>query len=358
MARYMDSIPSKHSEPYLNNEGQAILDRHAGWWKREGSLFAEVEDAPLGDLWLPLADGTLAIDDATLVPCMLDIERLVGDQRAPGPLEFTGDAICVRSPYVRVPWVEAILGCPIQTTIKGGSMRTQAFIADWREWETSAPHRDNAWLHLLEQLTRLLAARSGGRYAVAQTLMRGPTDLAEAVLGPQLMCLSMFDNRRELRRFLEEVTDTFIEILRIQLDHIPKIQGGYVNSFGTWAAGTVARTQCDASVLLSPDQYAKWFLPYDQRICRSVDFSIIHLHSCSLHVVDTLLKVDYPKAIQITLETGPTVPSLTEMLPTFARILACKPLLLDGPLTGAQVDYLQNELPGNGLYIRARHSGW
>lgn len=321
-------------------------------------LYAETSDAPLGDLWLPLSDGTLATEDLTLEPDMLDIERLVGDPLDPGPLEFQGDAVHVRAPYVRVPWVEAILGCPIQATIKGGSMRTRAFVRDWDEWQRRTPHRDDRWFDLLKELTELLVARSGGHYSVVQTLMRGPTDLAEAVLGPELMCLSMYDDPQALHGFLEEVTDTFIEILEAQLERIPPIDGGHVDPFGTWTPGTVVRTQCDASVLLSPQQYANWFLPYDECISWAADYAIIHLHSCSLHTVGPLLRVERPQAIQVTLETGPTVPSLEEMVPTFRTVLAQKPLLVDGPLSADEVNYLRGELPPDGLYIRARQAGW
>ncbi len=354
----MQTTEAVPQPPQVDRNGQAILARHADWWQERGILYAETSDAPLGDLWLPLSDGTLAAEDLTLEPHMLDIERLVGDPLDPGPLEFQGDAVCVRDAYARVPWVEAILGCPIRATIKGGSMRTQAFIGNWDEWERQAPHRDDSWFGLLKHLTELLVARSGGRYSAVQTLMRGPTDLAEAVLGPELMCLSMYDNPQALHRFLEEVTDTFIEILEAQLERIPSIQGGYVNSFGTWSTGTVVRTQCDASVLLSPAQYADWFLPYDERICRAADYNIIHLHSCSLHTVDPLLRVERPRAIQITLETGPTVPTLEEMVPTFHKILAQKPLLVDGPLSAQDVAYLRRELPCDGVYIRARQETW
>jgi hypothetical protein len=120
----------------------------------------------------------------------------------------------------------------------------------------------------------------------------------------------------------------------------------------------VVRTQCDATAFLSAAHYAQWFLPYDVCICESVDCSIIHLHSCSLHTVDALLAVERPHAIQVTLETGPSVPSLEAMLPTFRRILRVKPLLLEGPLTEDEVRWLQDQLPLDGLAITARQAVW
>lgn len=354
----MENMKAAQYTPQVDKTGQAILARHAHWWQRKGMLYMEVSEAPLGELWLPLSDGTLATEDLNLKPHMLDVERLVGAPLEPGPLEFQGDEVRVRSPYMRVPWVEAILGCPIRATIQGGSMRTQAFIQDWDEWESGAPHRDDNWFDLLKRLTEWLVARSGGRYAVVQTLMRGPTDLAEAVLGPELMCLSMYDHPQALQHFLEEVTDVFIEVLNAQLERIPPIEGGYVTPFGLWAPGKVVRTQCDASAFLSPKQYADWFLPYDERISQAVDYAIIHLHSCSLHTIDPLLTVERPQAIQVTLETGSTVPSLEDIVPTFRHILAQRPLLVDGPLSRNEVQYLQNELPRDGLCIRARQAGW
>ena len=342
----------------LDEAGLALVERHADWWQRKGTLFASVEGSPLGPLWLPLADGTVATEDLDLVPEMLDINRLAGSGLAPGPLELVGDQFRTAAPFMRVPWVEAILGTPIRATIQGGSMRTHAFVGTWEEWEGRPVRRDDGWLSLLKSLTELVVEQSGGRYAIVPTLMRGPCDLAEAVLGPEMMSLSMYDHPRELRMFLEEATDTFIEILKQQLARIPSINGGYVNPFGIWAPGTVVRTQCDATAFLSAAHYAQWFLPYDVKLCEPFDYSIIHLHSCSLHTVDVLLNVERPHAIQVTLETPPSGPSLQEVLPAFRKILRVKPLILDGSLSEDEVRWLRDELPLDGLCIIARRSGW
>jgi hypothetical protein len=342
----------------LDEADQVLLDRHADWWQRKGSLYTVVPGEPLGRLWLPLSDGTLATEDLDLRPDMLDLDRLVGASLEPGPLELEGDRFRTATPYVRVPWVEAILGAPIRTTIRGGSMRARTLVKNWADWRESASHRDDTWFNLLTQLTELLIKRSGGRYAVVQTLMRGPVDLAEAILGPELLSLSLYDHPQELQRFLAEVTDVFIEILQAQLARIPPVKGGYVSPFGLWAPGTVVRTQCDATAFLSAAHYAEWFLPYDIKICEAVDYSIIHLHSCSLHTVDALLAVERPQAIQVTLETGPNVPSPEALLPIFRQILGVKPLILEGPISEEEVQLLQDHLPPDGLSITVREAGW
>jgi hypothetical protein len=94
------------------------------------------------------------------------------------------------------------------------------------------------------------------------------------------------------------------------------------------------------------------------RICEAVDYSIIHLHSCSLHTVDALLAVERPHAIQVTLEVGTGMPSLEEMIPTFRKVLEAKPLLVEGKLTDEEVAWLQAQLPEGGLAITARRTDW
>ncbi len=342
----------------LDARGRELIDRHTAWWQRKASLLTFVQGAPLGDLWLPLSDGTLAHEDMAVTPDVLDLDRLAGPSLSPGTLQTHGDLFRVADPYGRVPWVEAVLGTPIHATIRGGSMRTSAFVRTWNEWNCIPTHWDAAWADALTHLTDLLVQRSGGQYTVVQPTMRGPADLAEAVLGPVLMCLSMYDDPESLGRFLDDSTTVFLRMLDILLAHIPRFAGGYVSPFGIWAPGTVVRTQCDATAFLSAAQYRQWFLPRDLRICQAVDYSFIHLHSCSLHIVDALLAQPLPSAIQITLESEPKGPSLQQLLPAFRAVLQVKPLLIEGKLDADQVAWLRANLPAGGLAITARQNEW
>ena len=43
---------------------------------------------------------------------------------------------------------------------------------------------------------------------------------------PELMSFSMYDHQVQLRRFLDEVTETFVEVLRQQAARIPAVEGG------------------------------------------------------------------------------------------------------------------------------------
>jgi hypothetical protein len=227
------TVPNAAYHYTLSGAARALLPRHAAWWQHRGSLYVAHETGPLQSLWLPLSDGTLAHADLDLTPDMLDLERIAGAALDPGPLDVYGDTLQYRVPYGVVPWVEAIMGCPIRATFQSGSMRSSLIVRDWDDWKHAAKWVDG-WADALVALTRMLVERSGGCYAIAQTLMRGPSDLAEAALGPELMCTSMYDHPDELRAFLRDICDIFMRVLRIQMEHWPRVEGGYVS---WWASG-------------------------------------------------------------------------------------------------------------------------
>jgi hypothetical protein len=334
------------------------LAQHEAWWRGRALLVSRSPHPGLGDLWLPLADGTVAQQDMRLRPEMLDLDSLAGPQRGPGALRFVGDVIETDAPYVRVPWVEAILGCPIHATIQGGSMRALKLIDAWDQWPAVDRSQGAVWRATLAALLERMVERAAGQIAITQTLMRGPSDLAEAALGSELMSYSLYDHPEELTSFLEEGARLFIDVLHDQLAGISRIQGGMVNPFGIWAPGTVVRAQCDASAFLSPSQYADWVWPHDAATCEAADYAVIHLHSGSLHVLEPILAAPKPQAVQVSLDPVPSGPPLADLLPAFRRILEAKALIVDGPMEEKDLELLLDKLPHGGLCVLVRQGTW
>ncbi|MCD6302623.1 MAG: hypothetical protein J7M15_03750 [Anaerolineae bacterium] len=333
-----------------------LLAQHAAWWKREAHLVAYPYEPELGRLWLPLADGTTASDDLDLTPEMLDLDRLAKPKPETEVAPMSGGLLPVQVPYIRVPWMEAIAGCPIRALVNAGSMRTHTILTNWNDLDHLQDFRDDAWLNTLTALVERIVERSSSRQPVSHTLMRGPADIAEAMLGAERLCLAMYDRSEELAALLAYTTALFEEVWREQAYRIPSVHGGTVNWYGIWAPGSTVRTQCDASALTSPTQYAEHFVPWDLRTAKVADYSIMHLHSGSLHVIDALLERPSPTAIQVSLDPPPSAPPWPELLPTFAKILAHKPLLIDGYLSQDEVYALQRALPRDGLAIIARRA--
>lgn len=334
------------------------LAQHSDWWRGQSLLVARIPHQSLADLWLPLANGSLASQDLQITPEMLDLDRLAGPQQQPGALTFIGDVLQANAPFMRVPWMEAILGCRIHATIQGGSMRALKMVESWADWPKADRSQSAAWRATLLALLERLVQRAAGRIAITQTLMRGPSDLAEAALGPELVSYSIYDHPRELSAFMEEATELFISVLNDQLERLARIADGMVNPFGVWAPGSVMRGQCDASAFLSPRQYARWVWPYDRATCEAADYSVMHLHSGCLHVLDTILAAPKPQAIQISLDPPPSSAPVADLLPVFRKVLDAKALIVDGPMEDSDLELLLDSLPHGGLCILARQGTW
>ena len=341
--------------PYSVEE---LLQRHSAFWRREKvdrPLITVRAHAPLTHRRLPLADGTTTEGDIELKPEMIDPERInTVEQRraAEGDLNL-GGSFSARGAYERIPWVEASLGCPIWADNNSGSIWSEAYLPDVRAQHTFDLGEKNLWFQRLKDATRYLVEHEDGTYLVAHTLMRGPIDMVRAIIGDVALCYGVMDDPSGIRDLLEEVTPLFVQIGKAQTALIPPYHGGYCSQFGVWAPGTVVRTQCDMSSVTSAQIYAEQFLPYDERLCREFDYSVIHLHSGYLHTVDAILERELPMAIEIALDTGSTPVSTRDVAPIARQILERKPLLLEGPMSAADLGYVLANLPAAGLYVCA-----
>jgi len=287
---------------------------------------------------------------------MLEPERI---HPAPDEKEETlnvpktcGDVFQTVAPYYKIPWVEAIAGCSL--IVKTDSIWSKPYVdrSDLGRQRIKVA-RSQEWIDKLVDFTTYLAHAAFPRYLVTQTLMRGPGDLLSAIMGVENMCIGMYMFPKETHDILSKLTNVLIEAASTQSKAIPGFEGGYCNPFGIWAPDTSVRTQDDASVQLSPRQYKEFILPCEKRIVEPFYYTVRHVHSGCIRIVDMLLDMAGLSAIEVTVDEFPYPRDWRTLIPALQKIQTRKPLIVSGVFTQNEFDGMASALSPNGLLLDA-----
>jgi len=333
-----------------------ILEAHKSFWLMSNPepLLYLTEYSPLRrDEKIPLSDGRLVSDDTYLCPDLIDprlfVEKLKVDKESS---IIYGDFIRTLAPF-DFCWTQAFIGCPIR--VSSGKVWAEPFIENMKDIDSQLKV-NNEWLEKLLEFTSVLIDLSRGNLPVVQPLFRGPIDMTASAVGSDRLCIAIYKYSDLLKGLLSFCAKVFIDALNDQLRLIPKFQNGYSCMFGIWASEPICRTQADYSVLVSPKIYEKIFLPHDLKIIKAFKYTIFHLHSANIHIVEKLLEVAELKAIQVSIDYPARAfsPPLKKLIPIFKKIQEEKPLIITGPVTKEELQLIRRELSPNGLALNLR----
>ena len=296
-------------------------------------------------------DRAVTPDDIRVDLFLADCERLhqlyeqVGD-----------DYPLVGGPFIYLPWMEAIMGCPVFA--EENSMWAAPAVEDWNTWHWKRPQLDsNPWMQKLLELMEALVQHADGRYAVSHTLMRGPADMLSAMRGATRFPLDFYDCPDEIQRAAELCADVWIEVAEAQLQLIPDSATGYMggaSGLRSWTPDKVAWLQEDAMALLSPRFYRNYILPLDRRIANEFPYAAFHLHGSALWAIDDLVSAPELDVIELNYESAQC-----DIEGTFAgwkKIQQQKPLIMwkefDDASFWTWLDWVSEEFSPRGLSIQ------
>jgi hypothetical protein len=284
---------------------ETTLQRHRAFWNREAV------DRPLLRIdigfWLNqrLPRTAEAMPEGLISPDDIPVEAFLKDCEGRSQQPCYGDFPCICAPFVSIPWLEAIAGCPIAAT--HSSVWAEHSNIDLESWRAPESILDNPWAEKLIEIMQALVDHSKGRYAVAPTLMRGPSDVLSALRGPEQLPLDFIDTPELVVSALEQCARIWEDIGRAQLEVIPQSSEGYVGgdaAMHTWAPDKLIWLQEDAMSLLSPSLYREFILPIDDRLSRVFPCTAFHLHGSALWAIDDLVKLPGIDVIELNLEAA------------------------------------------------------
>jgi hypothetical protein len=343
---------------------RSLLARHQAFWEgaEENTFLRAVSPyGPSTPVAVPQRDGSIVTRAERLEPDMIDPTLLIDEvenwdrERLDATLRLqgqfivhvgTGDLMPLSTAWGKIPWVEAMLGCPIKMT--EGQIWNEHYPGDPEEViRRGANLEHNPWLELYLEFLRQLQSRLSDRFPVsAHTLVRGTSDLVAALMGVQEACLGWIDQPSFMARLLRVCTDAVLTVAEAGRKVLKPYRNGHLSGYAIWAPAPVVATQADHSTLLSARMYAQHILPYDLEVIRSCPFSVIHLHNNGLHVAPLLVQVPELNVIEVAMDPYPTGERKAYEVEMLQMILAHKSLILDVKLPSYEEgEWLLAQLP-------------
>lgn len=315
------------------------------FWGSEYPLFryAASETLPTNRALVP--------EDFPVEPYVDDAKRLFEEHEKCG-----GDFIYAASAFWGIPWLEAIIGCPIVADRRTGSISS-------RPPETSiTPERiadltpENPWIIKMGEFLEALSEAGRGSFPLGTTRLRGISDLLSALFGPEKMIFQMMENRDLVSGISEKLADGIIELGRFQVERIPEFHGG-IGSFyyHVWAPAKSVWLQEDAAAFLSPALCRIFINDHFQRICDSLDGAIVHIHPTGYVPWDALLAAPI-SLYEMHLDEGGM--RARQLLERYDAVRKKAPLLVWGRPSDDDFQVLFRELPPQGLAVMAKVSSF
>lgn len=278
------------------------------------------------------------------------------------------------------PWAEAAIGCPITYTGKNfwscpieetkSDEGLKTWIADLRRGLASQSGASDgsgfegtaqafaareacaSWLTIYGALLNLLGEQFGSQWPIGQSILRGPLDLAAAVLGEERMIYLFFDQPALMKELLELATKVFLKFIALHRHRGSSFRNGSViGSYYLWVPGRCLRLQEDAMALLSPQVYREFIHPLDCHIASAADYTLFHLHSTGMHLLGSLLDNPGLQIIQVSKDEGVELGSILAGLKTIQAAKKC--LVLKGRFNAEELRLAKSNLDYRGLCIQA-----
>ena len=299
------------------------------------------------------AAHSLLEPDRPIDPGMIDVTAFLADyERMFAESEAIGqDGFWTAEPFTGIPWMEAILGCPIRAGPRELHLAPLAGIAGRGAHERVHFDSDTPWLKKYLEFTAALVRAGRGRFPVGMPIMRGPTDMIGALLGQQEMVLALDDGRPRPHAPAGRAGHAGLHRGHQgpEPHHSALPRGHEPGLLPRLGAGAVDRFQDDLSAILSPRVYREFFLDAARAILQGHPHTAVHLHPASFFILDELLTLENLKVVEVNKDIGG--PGVAEMLPVLSRIMESRGLILWGDLTVEDLEIVRRRLPCRGLCL-------
>lgn len=152
------------------------------------------------------ASRTLTPDDFPVEPYLDDCDRLFAEHEACG-----GDFIWSASAFWGIPWLEAALGCSLRADHTSGCIHAVPPAGFSASGQLPLFDEQSRWIIKAKDFLVAMSERSGGRWPIGTTRMRGVADLLAALYGGEAFVYAMIEEPERTHEICKRLTDFWID---------------------------------------------------------------------------------------------------------------------------------------------------
>ncbi len=167
-----------------------LLAHHASFWRRKSGSTPLIGCAPMSRLF-PLQnlriqhEGPFAASDIT--------ERVITADTQVRPAVLPGDDLFpAKMPLEPIPWSEGYTGANVYLSSRAQTVWTKPGEKVRENLDQLMAGLNALWRDKLAEATRKNVDASAGEYLISETLLRGPADCLEALIGAERVWLGLY----------------------------------------------------------------------------------------------------------------------------------------------------------------------
>jgi hypothetical protein len=297
----------------------AIIKRHKDFWNFSGNrpLTIYIDGWVDGPRLLAAAGN---VDEANLKASDFEAERFLSLHRdiCLQAEAIEDDKITMTEPLVAIPWLEVYHGCGI--SLEGKFIWPKHAFEEIEESDALiAAGPKTEWMDCYLTYMRDLSTVFLDKWAISQPILRGIADIACALMGTQNFIFGMMDDEEKSKTLVGYIAKNSENFYKQHMKNMPMFRGGYVvGQYFLWTPEMCLRIQDDAIAVLSPDLYERFILSYTEQLSKLTNYTLMHLHLTSGHMLDKLCAIKTIRAIEYDIDEG--CESLLEHMDTFKKI--------------------------------------
>jgi len=165
---------------------------------------------------------------------------------------------------------------------------------------------ENRWWQVTRETLEACAKLGKEKYMVGFPDLIENVDILASLRDAQTLLMDMIERPEWVEQKVAEINQVWFEVYQRIYDIIKLPDGSSAfRSFYLWGPGKIAKVQCDACAMFSPEMFRRFVVPGLTEQCQWLDCSMYHLDGTqAICHLDALLEIEALDAIEWTPQAG------------------------------------------------------